>query len=98
MTLLIILQQLHHQFAMTSNILSSSHPYYSYLQTVHHAIVGAMVRLLTERELSLPSSNLVPIVGIRGPGQVNHALEIPQLVIFCYQPASYIVEQPLERY
>ena len=81
-----------------SHILSSSHPYYSYLQTVHHAIVGAMVRLLTERELSLLSSNLVPIVGIRGPGQVNHTLEIPQLVIFCYQPASNIVEQPLERY
>ena len=54
--------------------MSSGHPYYSYLQTVHHAIVGAMVRLLTERELSLPSSNLVPTVGIRGPGQVNHAL------------------------
>ena len=50
MTLLIILQQLHHQFAMTSNTLSSSHPYYSYLQTVHHAIVDAMVRLLTERD------------------------------------------------
>ena len=62
----------------------------SLLQTVHHVTVGAMVRSLTKRELSLPSSNLVPIVGMRGPGQVNHALEIPQLVISCYQPASCI--------
>ena len=75
-----------------------SHPCYSYLQTVHHAIVGAMVRLLIERELSLPSSNLVPIAGMSGPGQVSHASEIPQLVTSCYWPASCIVEQPLERY
>ena len=94
MTLLIIHLLVHHQFAMTSNILSSSHPYNSYLQTVHHAIVGAMVRLLTERELSLPSSNLVPIVGMSGPDQVNHALEILQLVIYCYQPASCTVSNP----
>ena len=98
MTLLIIHQLLHHQFVMTSNILPSSHPCYSYLQTVNHAIVGAMVRLLTEKELSLPSSNLVPIVGMSGPGQVSHASEIPQLVTSCYRPASCIVEQSLERY
>ena len=76
-------QQLHHQFAMKSNILSSSHPCYSYLQTVHHGIVGPMVRLLTERELSLPPRNAVPTVDIRGPGQVSHTLEISQLVTTC---------------
>ena len=81
MTLLIIYLLLHHQFAMTSNILSSNHPCYSYLQTVHHAIMGAMVRLLTDRKLSLPSSNLAPVVGMSEPGQVSHASKVPQLEI-----------------
>ena len=99
MTLLIIHQLLHHQFVITSNILSKSSLLQLFTNCAScHSGCHGKVAYRKGTFIALISSNLVPIAGMSGPGQVSHASEIPQLVTSGYWPASCIVEQTLERY